>query len=151
MLIGADGPVVDAEVALFVDGECRAVATADDDLYYLLIAGEGCGQPLEIRAVIDGEVRTLSADLTYCSDANIGTPWEPHVISIDTATGVEAIENGTWRKDKGAGTWYIVQGMCLGSDMPTTPGVYVFRSDKRSQHGWDGRKVVVRQRNNVGD
>ena len=48
-------PVADAEVAAFVDGECRgaAVATMDDEqpLYYLLIASEGSGQPMQLQGV----------------------------------------------------------------------------------------------------
>lgn len=49
--------VVDTcEIAAYVGGECRgAVRAHTDSLYYLVIAGDGAGQPMELRTVINGE------------------------------------------------------------------------------------------------
>ena len=116
ILLTNDGtPIADAEVAAFVDGECRgaAVATTDGELplYYLLIAGEGSGQPMQLRAYIgglasepdirDGSTMTLSADLTFSSDGNIGTPWEPFVIDISEVLGIISMFNVQWTMPTG--------------------------------------------------
>ncbi len=126
-------PVTDAEVAAFIDGECRGTAFAADegDLYYLLVAGEGSGQPMELRASINGAILTLCTTLTYTSDASIGTPWEPLVIDINGPSGVTTV--GVQMAD---GVWYTLQGMRYGTTRPTTPGVYLY----------NGQKVVVRRR-----
>jgi len=141
-------PVADAEVAAFVDGECRgaAVATMDDEheqpLYYLLIAGEGSGQPMQLQVYIDGSIITLSADLIYSSDGNIGTPWEPYVIDISDALGISSVED----VDGNPSAWYSLQGIYLGTTQPTTPGVYLCRTAKDNQQGKNGRKIVIKER-----
>lgn len=71
-----------AELGVFIGGECRAAATSKGGLYYLLISGQGSGQPMEIRAAINGNIQVVSNNLTYTSDGNIGTPWAPYVIRI---------------------------------------------------------------------
>ena len=87
-LTDGDATLDNYEVAAFVDGECRATTWADEDdgLYYLLVAGEGSGQPMEIRGAINGEVKTLFTTLTYSSDGNVGYPWEPFVIDVKDAS-----------------------------------------------------------------
>ena len=86
-LTDGDAALDNYEVAAFVDGECRGATWADEDdgLYYLIIAGEGSGQPMEIRGAVDGEVMVLCSTLTYSSDGNMGTPWEPFVIDVRNA------------------------------------------------------------------
>jgi hypothetical protein len=119
--------VADAEVAVFIDDECRAAAVADDvddlqqlPLYYLLVPGQGSGQPIELRVAIGSEVLTLATTLTYSSDASIGTPWEPFVIDI---SGLTAIANVTVSYDHGV--WYSLQGIRLGTTKPAVPGIYL--------------------------
>ena len=136
MLTAQGQPVADAQVAAFVDGECRGTAIADNDdeghlqspLYYLLIAGEGSGQPMEIRAAVGGEVLTLRNTLTYTADGNIGTPWEPYVINISDLTGITPIHGST-----NDGVWYTLQGIRIGTTKPTAPGIYLC----------NGQKVVI--------
>ena len=138
-------PVADAEVAAFVEGECRgaAFATMDNEqpLYYLLIAGEGSGQPMQMQACLDGGIITLPANLVYISDGNIGTPWEPFVIDIADALGISNVE------DVGgdATAWYTLQGIYLGTKKPTAPGVYICRTAKDRQQGKNGKKIVVKE------
>ena len=131
MLTDGDEPVADAEIAAFIDGECRGTAFADEGLYYLLVAGEGSGQPIEIKADIDGTVSTICTALTYASDSSIGTPWEPFVIDLSTATGIDSMVNGQWLMDD---VWYTLQGIRYGTSKPTTAGVYLY----------NGKKVVIR-------
>ena len=129
MLVDGSEAVTDAEVAAFVDGECRGAAFADEGLYYLLVAGEGGGQPMEIRACIDGIVRTLCNTLTYVSDGSIGTPWEPYLIDINGPSDISGIQTSA-----DDGLWYSLQGYCLGTAKPTASGVYIC----------NGKKVVIR-------
>lgn len=144
-LIDGDNIVTDAELAAFVDGECRGAATAVEGdmqspsygLYYLLIAGEGHGKPMEIRAAIDGDVITICTDAPYNSDAIIGTPWEPYVIDLSTV-GIDGIA-----ADETDGTWYNLQGMRLGEKKPSAPGVYIQRSSKGKQQG-KRPKVIIK-------
>ena len=129
-------PIADAEVAAFVDGECRGAAFADEveeellsPLYYLLVAGEGSGQPMEIRANINGTIMTVCNTLTYTSDGSIGTPWEPFVIDINDPSGIKDIR---WAMVDGV--WYTPQGIRYGTSKPKAAGVYLY----------NGQKVVIK-------
>ncbi len=84
MLTSGGEIVSDAEIGAFIAGECRGTAIADGDLYFLLIAGDGGGQPMELRIARDGVITVATTDLTYTSDGNIGTPWSPFVIDLDS-------------------------------------------------------------------
>lgn len=141
VMLTKDGslPVADAEVAVFIDGECRAAAVATSTstidgpgvettgevppLYYLLVPGQGSGQPIELRVAIGGEVLTFATMLTYSSDASIGTPWEPFVVDISSLT---AIANVTISFDHNV--WYSLQGIRLGTNKPAAPGVYLYNN-----------------------
>jgi hypothetical protein len=126
ILLTEDGePVTDAELAAFIDGECRGVASCDKGLYYLLIAGEGSGQPMELRAAVNSVPSIISvASLVYSSDGNIGTPWEPYVIELQT-NGIRVIT----ADDANDTEWYTLQGFKIGRK-PTQPGVYIHHGKK---------------------
>ena len=97
-LMDGEAVVDTCEIAAYVGGECRgAVRAHTDSLYYLVIAGDGAGQPMELRTVIHGEERVIDKTLTFVSDNHIGTPWEPYVIQLNPAQGIEEVEsqNGT--------------------------------------------------------
>ena len=80
------------EIAAFVEDECRGAIRADEEgLYYLVIAGEGAGQTMEIKAYLNGEIVTIDNSLTFTSDDHIGTPWEPYIIQLNPAEGIEEI------------------------------------------------------------
>ena len=143
LLTNGSTPVADAEIGAFVNGECRgaAVATTNGELplYYLLIAGEGSGQPMELRVYIGGSTVTLSTDLTYSSDGNIGTPWEPYVIDISEALGITVVDGLSTDTD-----WYTLQGIYLGTTKPTTPGVYIRCTAKDNWLSKNGRVIVIK-------
>ena len=143
LLTNGGTPVADAEIGAFVNGECRgaAVATTNGELplYYLLIAGEGSGQPIELRAYIGGSTVTLSTDLTYSSDGNIGTPWEPYVIDISEVLGITVVDGLSTDTD-----WYTLQGIYLGTTKPTTPGVYIRCTAKDNWLSKNGRVIVIK-------
>ena len=129
MLTDGSRVITDAEVAAFIGSECRGAAFADEGLYYLLVAGEGSGQPIEIRANVNGSIKTVCTILTYVSDGSLGTPWEPFVIDINDLTGINDI-----RVPVSDGVWYTLQGIRYGTTRPTKSGVYLY----------NGKKVVIR-------
>ncbi|MBQ9339962.1 MAG: hypothetical protein IJS13_06480, partial [Paludibacteraceae bacterium] len=91
-LMDGEAVVDTCEIAAYIGGECRgAVRAHTDSLYYLVIAGDGAGQPMELRTVINGEERVIDNTLTFVSDNHIGTPWEPYVIQLNAAQGVEEV------------------------------------------------------------
>jgi len=97
-LMDGEAVVDTCEIAAYIGGECRgAVRAHTDSLYYLVIAGDGAGQPMELRTVINGEEIVIDKTLTFVSDNHIGTPWEPYVIQLNAVQGIEEVEsqNGT--------------------------------------------------------
>ena len=127
-LVDDEASVDTAEVAAFIGDECRGAIRANEKgLYYLVIAGEGSGQPIELCTIFDGEVLTLDRSLTFTSDANIGTPWEPYVIDLRRAVGI--VDVTAMPSDDGV--WYTLQGLRIGKQRPTTPGVYIFNGQKK--------------------
>ncbi len=126
-LVKGGEPVTDAELGAFIDDECRgaAVASETSGLYYLLIAGEGLGKTMQIRAAIDGVVTTVCTSVAFNNDAIIGTPWEPFVIDLDDLTGISAVSSDLIDDTE----WYTLQGFKIGR-RPTAPGVYIHRGQK---------------------
>ncbi|MBQ6977934.1 MAG: hypothetical protein IJQ18_04830, partial [Paludibacteraceae bacterium] len=113
-LMDGESVVDTCEIAAYIGGECRgAVRAHTDSLYYLVIAGDGAGQPMELRTVINGEERVIDKTLTFVSDNHLGTPWEPYVIQLNAAQGVEEVETsatpGGYRKILINGILYIVR------------------------------------------
>ena len=91
-LLDGDVRVDSCEIAAFVGDECRGAIRADDEgLYYLVISGEGAGQTMTIRTVIDDEEVTIEKDLTYVSDDHVGTPWDPYIIQLNPGEGIENV------------------------------------------------------------
>lgn len=118
--------VVDTcEVGAYIYDECRGATRATDGLYYLVIAGEGSGQPIEIRTCIDDNIMTIDRSLTYTTDRNIGTPWEPYVIDLKgLATGIRSFTDDADDSD-----WWTIEGFKIGR-RPTRQGIYIHRGQK---------------------
>ena len=115
------------EVAAYIGGECRGATRANGGLYYLIIAGEGSGQPLELRTCINGEMVVIDNTQTYISDVNIGTPWNPYVIDLsEMRTGISTIAADD---DDNDSDWWTLQGFKIGRK-PTQPGVYIHHGNK---------------------
>ena len=134
-LLAADGSPVDTcEVGAFIGDECRGAARASSrGLYYLVISGEGAGQPMTLRSCIDGEIIDIDNSLMYVSEDNIGTSWDPYVIDLSRFfTGIIAVDGSPTDDDS---DWYTLQGFKIGRK-PTQPGVYIHR----------GEKVVVKRK-----
>ena len=115
------------EVAAYIGGECRGATRANGGLYYLIIAGEGNGQPLELRTCINGEMVVIDNTQTYISDVNIGTPWQPYVIDLSKVlTGISTIAADDADDDS---DWWTIQGFKIGRK-PTKSGVYIHHGNK---------------------
>ena len=115
------------EVAAYIGGECRGATRANGGLYYLIIAGEGSGQPIELRTSINGETMVIDNTQTYISDVNIGIPWQPYVIDLSRfLTGIIAVDGSPTDDDS---DWYTLQGFKIGRK-PTQPGVYIHHGNK---------------------
>ncbi|UKK59427.1 LamG domain-containing protein [Prevotella communis] len=115
------------EVAAYIGGECRGATRANGGLYYLIIAGEGSGQPLELRTCINGETVVIDNTQTYISDVNIGTPWNPYVIDMSAVlTGISTIAADDADDDS---DWWTLQGFKIGRK-PTQSGVYIHHGNK---------------------
>ena len=125
-LVKGDDMVTDAELGAFVDDECRGVAVAAETsgLYYLLIAGEGHGNPMQLRVAVNGTVATVCTSVPFNSDAIVGTPWEPFVIDLDDPSGIHTIVASEADTE-----WYTLQGYKIGR-RPTASGVYIHRGQK---------------------
>ena len=79
-----------AEVAAFVGEECRGVATSDENGFVCLtIAGEGAGDKVVFRVLVDNEIHTIKQTITYEDDAIVGSIRQPYVIQLDATTEVE--------------------------------------------------------------
>ena len=128
--------VVDtAEIAVFIDEECRAAARADNGIYILIIAGQGSSKALDIRACINDEIVTIDNSQVYVSDDNLGTPWEPYVINLQDITDAIDIVNTKSDTER----WYDIGGRKVRDEkldmrdrLPR--GVYISR----------GKKVVIK-------
>lgn len=118
----------ESRVAAFIVGECRGVSQLEGGLYYLLIAGEGSGKPVELCVAKDGEVLLVDNSLTFVTDANIGTPWDPYVLDLHNALGISEIGI-----DGDPDEWYTLQGIKIGRK-PTKAGAYIH----------NGRVVIVK-------
>lgn len=95
--------------------------------YYLIIAGEGSGQSIELRTCINGEMVVIDNTQTYISDVNIGTPWNPYVIDLsEVRTGISTIAADD---DDNDSDWWSIQGFKIGRK-PTKSGVYIHHGNK---------------------
>ena len=119
-----DGQVVDtAEVAAFIDGECRATTKAIDGLYYIMVQGEDGGQTIELRTLYNGEVATIDKALTFEGDTNVGLPWSPYVIDISTLTGITTLAD----EDNGDEQFFLPNGIRVDKSMLRRGQVYIAR------------------------
>jgi len=104
-----------AEVAAFIGEECRCASRAIKGLYYLLIPGEGVGQPISLRTCLNGAVVTIDDTLLFASDAAIGTPKEPYIIDLQNLT--TDTSKGDANRDGTVSTADIVTIMALISQL----------------------------------
>ena len=124
-LNNGDEVVDTCEVAAFVDDECRGAIRANGKgLYYLVVAGDGAGQPMMLSTCLRGEIIVIDDTQQFVSDGNIGTSWEPYVIDLrNLSNGIRTIANDD------ADDWYTLQGFKIGRK-PSQPGMYIHNGEK---------------------
>ncbi|MBR0048242.1 MAG: hypothetical protein IJP74_02840, partial [Prevotella sp.] len=80
--------------------------------------------PMMLRTCLGGRIVAIDATLTFVSDDNIGTSWDPYVINLqNVATGIGSIDG---LSDDDDAEWYTLQGFKIGH-RPTVTGVYIHR------------------------
>ena len=122
-----DAVVDTCEVAAFIGDECRGATRASENgLYYLVISGEGSGQPMTLRTCLNGEIIDIDNTQQFVSDYNIGTSWNPYVIDLQNLwNGIYAVGIDDGDDDD----WWTLQGFKIGRK-PTQPGVYIHKGEK---------------------
>ena len=127
LLKDGDAVVDTCEVGAFIGDECRGATRASENgLYYLVISGEGSGQPMTLRTCLNGEIIDIDNTQQFVSDYNIGTSWNPYVIDLQNLwNGIYAVGIDDGDDDD----WWTLQGFKIGRK-PTQPGVYIHKGEK---------------------
>ena len=127
-VVKKDGQESDAaEVAAFVNGECRGAISYNNGYYFLTVMGDAqtdTYSKVEIRVYIEGEEYVVQL-MDFISDAMFGSLEEPFVLDIDAT----AIRDITLDDDADDTEWYTLQGYKLGRK-PTLQGVYIHKGNK---------------------
>lgn len=92
-LMDGDEELTDLTIAAFVGDECRGVAQATDDGYYLLtIAGnaEEAGAEVSFATEIDGQVVPINEKLVWFSDAIYGDLDDPQIFTLNVS-GIDGV------------------------------------------------------------
>ncbi|MBR6179709.1 MAG: hypothetical protein IKQ77_00645 [Prevotella sp.] len=121
----------DAEVAAFVNGECRGAIRANEgsEYYFLTVMGSSSddqGRVVELRVFVDGTEYTVDSKNTFVNDNVLGDLDNPYVLDLDEATGVKVLYSGDDLDDEG---WYTLQGHKL-KKRPSMQGVYIHKGVK---------------------
>ena len=125
-LTDGEAVVDSAEVAAFVNGECRGATRSYNGLYYLIISGEGSSVPMQLYTYLDGRMVLIDDSQYFTSDDNIGDPWSPYVIDLQNLPdGISDINADDYDPD----AWYTLQGFRL-SGRPELPGIYIYNGQK---------------------
>ena len=122
-------PIADAEVAAFIDNECRGTIKGKDGRYFLTVLGvsaEDTRKPITLKAWIDGKEYDINdMGFYFASDASYGSFVDGLVqLTINVATGINSIT-----ADDDCADWYDLQGRKLNGK-PMKNGVYVSKGNK---------------------
>ena len=124
-VVKKNGAEVDnAEVAGFINGECRGAVSYNKGYYFLTVLGsseDDANSKLAIKVWVDGEEYVVDNSLPFISDAFYGSLEEPYVLDID-ATAISTVE----LDDEDDDDWYTLQGLKIGR-RPTQQGIYIHK------------------------
>ena len=123
-------PIADAEVAAFINGECRGTIKGMDGHYFLTVLGvsaEDTHKPIALKAWIDGQEYDIDdMGFTFASDASYGSFVDGLVqLTIGGGAGIHSI---TTSDDQS--TWYDLQGRKLNGK-PMKKGVFIKNGNKK--------------------
>ena len=122
--------IADAEVAAFVDGECRGAIRANEgsEYYFLTIMGssrDDLDHVVELRVFADGTEYVVDRKNTFVNDNVLGDLDNPYVLDLDEASGIKAV----YADDLDDDGWYTLQGVKL-PHKPRFSGVYIHHGEK---------------------
>ena len=122
-------PIADAEVAAFINGECRGTIKGMDGHYFLTVLGvsaEDTHKTIALKAWIDGKEYDIDdTGFYFTSDTSYGSFVDGLVkLTIGGDTGIKSMTDSDDNAD-----WYDLQGRKLNAK-PTRRGVYVRSSAK---------------------
>ncbi len=131
-VVSAGEPQVGAEVGIFAGDECREAAVTDSrGMVYVTVPGD---KPVELSFVIAKDGRPLKAAETvgYETDAVCGTPRQPLLIDLATATAIGQLSNSNLSDSK----CFDLQGRRVNSQMLNSAGrqmkgVYIVNGQKK--------------------
>jgi hypothetical protein len=122
-------PIVDAEVAAFINGECRGTIKGMDGHYFLTVLGisaEDTHKPIALKAWIDGNEYDIDdTGFYFTSDSSYGSFVDGLVqLTIGVGSGINSIT-----VDNNHAVWYDLQGRKLNGK-PTRKGVFIKNGNK---------------------
>ncbi len=120
--------IMTAEVGVFAGHECRgAISLNADGIAFLNIHGEGYGEKLTCKAIVNEELYEVDLNLTFVEDAMHGTMEKPYVIQLDGTTKIENINF----EELGNTRIYSTTGAYIGTAANNLPqGVYIVGGKK---------------------
>lgn len=124
-----DLQIVDAEVAAFIEGECRGTIKGKDGHYFLTVLGvsaEDTHKPITLKAWMDGKEYDIDdMGFYFTSDTSYGSFVDGLVkLTIGGGTGINSIT-----ADDNHADWYDLQGRKLNGK-PTKKGVFIKNRNK---------------------
>ena len=130
-VVSANKPVVNAELGVFADDECRTAAvTNENGMAYLTIPGEDA-VTLTFKVAVAGQVSDAPLELTYENDAVYGSPKQPVLIVLNDAVGISEVVGGTDTESV-----YDLSGRKINNSQETlrrlSKGVYIVNGKKKT-------------------
>lgn len=130
-VVVSDGQrLCNAEVAAFVNGECRGAicANAGSEYYFLTIMGSSSddqNQKVELRVYDQGTEYVVDSKNMFTNDLVLGDLDNPYVLDLDEASGIKVV----YVDDLDDDGWYTLQGVKL-PHKPRFSGVYIHHGEK---------------------
>ena len=118
------------EVAAFAGDECRTAVTTDEQgIAYLTIPGDETCE-LTFKVAVADEAVDAPLTITYETDAEYGTPSNPIVLDLGTATGIHVISDGAGDAIYDLSGRKIVNSQ--SSSRKLQKGVYIINGQKKT-------------------
>lgn len=123
-------PIADAEVAAFINGECRGTIKGMDGHYFLTVLGvsaEDTHKTIALKAWIDGKEYDIDdTGFYFTSDTSYGSFVDGLVkLTIGGDTGIKSMTDSDDNAD-----WYDLQGRKLNGK-PMNKGVFIKNGNKQ--------------------
>ena len=133
-------PIADAEVAAFIDGECRGTIKGMDGHYFLTVLGisaEDTHKPIALKAWIDGQEYDINdMGFYFASDTSYGSFIDGLVqLTIGAGAGIYTVK----ANDDDKADWYDLQGRKINGQSSIVNGQL-----KKGLYIKNGNKKIVK-------